>query len=77
MTGDNGRLQYLRFCLFEMYVSVVFVIRCLYSAVSLTLVREQRFTRIIHYYYKLYMCVSLLCVRPRRESVSGVVVTVY
>ena len=29
-------------CLFEMYVDVVFVIRCLYSAVSLTLVREQR-----------------------------------
>ena len=46
-----ARLQYLRFCLFEMYVSVVFVIRCLYSAVSLTLVREQRFTRIIYYYY--------------------------
>ena len=23
--GDNGRLQYLRFCLFEMYVNVVFV----------------------------------------------------
>ena len=41
------RLQYLRFSLFEMYVSVVFVIRCLYSAVSLTLVREQRFIRII------------------------------
>ena len=45
--GDNGRLQYLRFCLFEMYVNVVFVIRCLYSAASLTLVREQRFIRII------------------------------
>ena len=24
MIGDNGRLQYLRFCLFEMYVSVLF-----------------------------------------------------
>ena len=23
-----ARLQYLRFCLFEVYVSVVFVIRC-------------------------------------------------
>ena len=34
-----------------MYVGVVFVIRCLYSAVSLTLVREQRFIRIIMYYY--------------------------
>ena len=31
----------------EMYVNVVFVIRCLYSTVSLTLVREQRFTIII------------------------------
>ena len=39
-----ARLQYLRFCLFEMYVNVIFVIRCLYSAVSLTLVKEQRFT---------------------------------
>ena len=45
-------IQYLRFCLFEneMYVSVVFVIRCLYSAVSLTLAREQLFIRIIYYY---------------------------
>ena len=34
-------------CLFEIYVNVIFVIRCLYSAVSLTLVREQRFIRII------------------------------
>ena len=34
-----------------MYVSVVFVIRCLYSAVSLTLVREQYIIRIIYYYY--------------------------
>ena len=40
MIGDNGRLQYLTFCLFEVYVSVVFVIRCLYSAVSSTLVKE-------------------------------------
>ena len=38
LMGDNGRLQHLRFCLFETYVSVVFVIRCLYSGVSLTLV---------------------------------------
>ena len=38
-----------------MYVNVVFVIRCLYSAVSLTLVKEQRFIRIIYYcnYYTL------------------------
>ena len=55
--SDNGRLQYLRFCLFEMYVNVVFVIRCLYSTVSLTLDREQRFTRIIYNYY--YDCVAL------------------
>ena len=34
-----------------MYVNVFFVIRCLYSTVSLTLVREQRFIRIICYYY--------------------------
>ena len=37
-----------------MYVSVVFVIRCSYSAVSLTVVREQRFIRIIYYYYYYY-----------------------
>ena len=42
-----ARLQYLRFRLFEMYVGVVFVIRCLYSAVSLTLVREQLFVIIM------------------------------
>ena len=40
-----GRLQYLRFCLFEMYVNVVFGIRYLYSAVSLTLVEERRFIK--------------------------------
>jgi len=34
-----------------MYVSVVFVIRYLFSAMSLTLVREQRFIRIIYYYH--------------------------
>ena len=42
------RLQYLRLCLFETYASVLFVIRCLYSAVSVTLVREQRFVRTIY-----------------------------
>ena len=46
-----ARLQYLRFCLFEMYVQVFFVIRCLYSDVSLTLVKELRFIRIIIIYY--------------------------
>ena len=37
----------------EMNVKVVFVIRCLYSTVSLTLVKEQRFIRIIYCYYLL------------------------
>ena len=32
-----------------------FVIRCLYSTVSLTLVREQSFIRISYYYY--YICI--------------------
>ena len=32
----------------EMYIHVVFVIRCLYSAVSLTLVKEYHFIRIIY-----------------------------
>ena len=40
----------LRFCLFEMYVNVVFVIR-----VSLTLVREQCFKRIVYFYYYYYL----------------------
>ena len=44
--NDLFRLQYLRFSLFHIYVNMVFVIRRLYSAVSLTLVREQRFIRI-------------------------------
>ena len=35
----------------EMYVNVVFVIRFLYSTVSLTLVKEWRFIRIIYHYY--------------------------
>ena len=34
-----------------MYVNVFFVVRCLYSTVSLTLVRKQPFIRIIYYYY--------------------------
>ena len=56
-----ARLQYLRLCLFKMYVNVVFVIRCLYSAVSLTLVKEQRFIRIIYYYYYHYYYHSCCC----------------
>ena len=46
-----ARLQYFRLCLFEMYVNVVFVIRCLYSTVSLTLVKEQCFVRICLLYF--------------------------
>ena len=47
-----------------MYVSVVFVIRCLLSAVSLTLIKEQRFIRIaiiiiLHYYYSAYQPYAL------------------
>ena len=42
-----ARLQYLRVCLFEMSVNVVSVIRHLYSTVSLTLGKKQRFIRII------------------------------
>ena len=38
-----------------MYVSVVFVIRCLYSALSLILVRGQRFVRMIDYFYYCYL----------------------
>ena len=34
-----------------MNVNVVFVIRCLYSTVILTLVKEERFIRIIICYY--------------------------
>ena len=59
LIDDNGRLQNLRFCLFEMYVNVVFVISCLYSTASLTLVREQCFIRIIYYYY--YYDIFFLC----------------
>ena len=44
-----------------MYANVVFVIRCLYSAVSLTLVKEQRFIRIIIYYYYYYYCLEFVC----------------
>ena len=58
LIGDNYRLQYLRFCLFEMYVSVFFVIRCLYSTVSLTLVKEQHFIRIIYYFCQFKLGVT-------------------
>ena len=43
-----------------MYVSVVFVIRCLYCTVSLTVVKEQRLIRIIYYYYFIFVVVVVL-----------------
>ena len=55
-----ARLQYFRLCLFEMYVNVVFVIRCLYSTVSLTLVKEQCFIRICLLYFFLGFILTLL-----------------
>ena len=39
LLGDNGRLQYLRFCMSKCML-MLFFIGCLYSAVSLILVRE-------------------------------------
>ena len=47
-----------------MYVNVVFVIRCLHSAVSLTLVKEEHFIRIItcenviFFYLFFYRCLT-------------------
>ena len=52
-----ARLQHLRLCLYELYVNVVFFIRFLFSAVSLTLVKEQRFIRIIYYSILVDHCV--------------------
>ena len=45
-----ARLQYLRFCLFEMHVDVFFVIikTSVQGSGSLTLVRQQRFIRFIY-----------------------------
>ena len=37
-----------------MYVNVVFVIRCLYGAMNLILVKEQRLISIIYYYHYYY-----------------------
>jgi len=51
--------------MFEMYVNVVFVIRRLYSAVSLTLVREQRFIRII-----IIIIISIVISLPSQTGVS-------
>ena len=53
----------------EMYVDVFFlVIICLYSAVSLTLVKEYRFIRIIYYYYYYY---ELGVLRPVNLTQAG------
>ena len=40
-------------CSFEIYVNAGFIIRCLHTAVSLTLIREQRIIRMYYccYYY--------------------------
>ena len=43
----------------ETYVNVVFVISCLYSAVTLTLVKEQRLIRIINIIINIIITVSL------------------
>ena len=67
LIGDNGRLQYLRFCLSEMYLSVGFL-SCLYSAVSLTLVREH-FVRIIFYYYNTLRLVA--CIETGGTEIIG------
>ena len=66
-----ARLQYFRYCLFEMYVNVVFVIRCLYSAASFTLVKEQHFIRIIYHYYYDYK-IKLLNLKTKKERWWGV-----
>ena len=55
MIGNNGILQYLRFCLFEI---LMWFLLCLYSAVSLNLVREQHFIRIV--YHKYYIMTTEL-----------------
>ena len=45
----------------KIYVNVAFVIRCLYSAVILTLVKEQSFIRIINHYYYVGVCIEHIC----------------
>ena len=56
-----------------MYVSAFFVVRCLCSTMSLTLVREQCFIRIIYYYYylggrSLHCCAWDQPVQPKRHD---------
>ena len=43
-----------------MYVNVFFLIRYLYSAVSLTLIKGQRFIRSFYYYYYYYLLTYLV-----------------
>ena len=57
-----GRLQIILKVLFvEMHANVVFVISCLYSTVSLTLVREKCFIRINCYYYNINVVFGISC----------------
>ena len=51
-----------------MYVSVVFVIRCLYCTVSLTVVKEQRLIRIIDYYYFIFVVVVVVVLLSQRKA---------
>ena len=57
--------------MFEMYVNVVFVIRRLYSAVSLTLVREQRFIRNIFLLLLLLLFLLLIQETPVKSENVG------
>ena len=62
-----------------MYVNVVFVIRCLYSAVSLTLVKEQRFRIIIIIIIKCIFSVwgtrkmtgDIKCFKLKKKKISA------
>ena len=46
-----------------MYANVVFAIRCVYCAVSLTLVKEERFIRIIYYVSIVYATMEVIEVK--------------
>ena len=50
----------------EMYVNVVFVIRCLYSAVSLTLVKEQGLIR-----FFILLLLVVLVLRSAAVQIAG------
>ena len=53
---------------FEMYVNVVFVIRCLYNSVSLTLIKEQHFIGILLLFYLLLLFSLLFFPGTERSS---------